>query len=91
MDIKQLEEEYITTVIEKIDNHERKRVFASPSGKEVNSSTNLSDNSPRYNVDFNMKIAMLANEKLSLMLTTDQNEETFECDTPAESEDSYHD
>lgn len=92
VDVKQLENEYITTVIEKVDNHEeRKCVFASPSGKEANTSTVLSDNFPGYNIDFNMKVAMLAKEKMRLMLTTDLNEDTFECDTPAESEDSNHD
>lgn len=90
VDVGQLEKEYITTVIEKVDNQERKRVFASPARTEVNT-TISSGISSGCNIALNLDIALMAREKMRLMISTQPNEDTFECDTPAQSDDSNHD
>ena len=82
VDVKKLEEEYVTTVIEKIDNEERKRVFVGPSTATTNSEQR--DNSSNYNFALNLDIAVKATEKMRFLM--DVNEDTFECDTPTGSD-----
>lgn len=72
VDVKKLEEDYITTVIEKKDNNdEMKRSFV-----VSNKSENHNEIS---NFAFNLDIAMKATEKMRLLF--DVSEETFECDS----------
>lgn len=82
VDIQKLEEEYVATVIEKVDNEERKRMFIKPTRAEAGADTNEGNTLGNY--DFNMDIAMEATEKMRLLFGL--KEETFECESPPESE-----